>query len=43
MTVKFPCKICEKPVPNNHHVIQYDSCHFKISIHFRYTVSAINL
>ena len=26
MTVKFPCKICEKPVAKNHHGIQCDSC-----------------
>ena len=32
MTVKFPCKICEKPVVKNCHVIQCDSCNFRIQI-----------
>ena len=26
MVVKFPCKICCKPVANSHHAIQCDNC-----------------
>lgn len=37
MTVKFPCKICEKPVAKNHNAIQCKSCKFG------YTLSAIKL
>ena len=32
MAVKFPCKICNKAVANNHHAIQYDKCHSWIDI-----------
>ena len=32
MNEKFPCKICEKPVANNHHAIQCDSCNLWIHI-----------
>ena len=32
MAVKFPCKICNKAVANNHHAIQYDKCHSWIHI-----------
>ena len=32
MTVKFPIKICEKPVAKNHHAIQCDSYNLWIHI-----------
>ena len=32
MTVKFPCKICKKPVAKNYHAIQCDSCNLWIQI-----------
>ena len=36
MTVRFPCKICEKPVAKNHHTMQRDS------VIFGYTLNKIN-
>ena len=32
MVIKFPCKICNKAVANNHHAIQCDKCHSWIDI-----------
>ena len=32
MTVKFSCKVCEKPVAKNHHAVQCDNCNLWIQI-----------
>ena len=32
MVVKFPCKICNKAVANNHHAVQCDRCHLWVHI-----------
>ena len=34
MVIKFPCKICNKAVANNHHAIQCYKCHSWIHIKF---------
>ena len=30
--IKFPCKICNKAVANNHHAVQCDKCHIWVQI-----------
>ena len=32
MVVKFPCKICCKPVANSHHAIQCDYCNIWVML-----------
>ena len=32
MVVKFPCKICCKPVANSHHAIQCDNCNIWVHV-----------